>query len=153
MGCCGKSYYCKRLYSEWCVSVRWFQENSEVSSAEFFPDAQDRRRTGPVVGVLRKRYRRVQIISWVSKTCLLCLRPQERSPGLCSQTKHQSSRQERNRWNDAVHQFVHFALVWTKRLQLKRCLFTVQPQKWRLGGMRLKNVSCYVITLTCLIRM
>lgn len=51
----------------------WFQENSEVSSSEFFTDTQARRRTGSVVGVWRnlQAYKCNHIISLLSKTCLL----------------------------------------------------------------------------------
>jgi len=42
--------YFDSIVNKVCVNVWCFQENSELSSAEYFPVSQDRRRTGHVVG-------------------------------------------------------------------------------------------------------
>lgn len=46
----GRNIICDSIVSKVCVIVWCFQENSELSSAEYFPVSQDRRRTGHVVG-------------------------------------------------------------------------------------------------------
>lgn len=48
----GRNTLCYSIVSKVCVNVWCFQENSELSSAEYFPVSQDRRRTGYVVGGL-----------------------------------------------------------------------------------------------------
>lgn len=48
----GRNTLCYSIVSKVCVNIWCFQENSELSSAEYFPVSQDRRRTGYVVGGL-----------------------------------------------------------------------------------------------------